>query len=239
MRSDSDVDVAVQCHEASYWSEQSPGYHPSGGQPYSGIWTPTRLRSEIKLALEAKFPDQIDSSGSVAFRVNSNVGRVDADVVPSFDFRHYLSATSYREGSKVFRRDGSSVENYPQQQLDNGIAKNNRTGRSFKRAVRIMKRVENAMVNAGTHREVQSYFVECLVYNCPDKILNASTWVDTVKGVIYHVWSNTEGAEPTGASDRWLEVSECKYLFHSSQPWSREDARDFSNAAWQYMGLGS
>jgi hypothetical protein len=44
VRTDSDVDVAVQCHEVAYWGEHTPGAHPPRAA-YSGIWTPTKLRS--------------------------------------------------------------------------------------------------------------------------------------------------------------------------------------------------
>lgn len=236
VRSDSDVDIAVQCHEAMYWAEASPGAHPTSSS-YGGIWTPSKLRSEVLAALRVKFPGQVDASGSTAIRVNSNTSRVDADVVPCFDYRYHFSATSFRDGSKVFNKDGSALVNWPDQQYANGVTKNSRTGRSYKGAVRIMKRIENAMVEAGYHREVQSFFVECLVYNVPDEILKRSTWVETIKGVIYTIWDESEGSEPVDSSDRWLEVSECKYLFHAQQPWSREDARDFAYAAWNYMGF--
>lgn len=160
--------------------EADNGTHLQSGT-YSGIWTPSKLRSELKVALEAKFPGEVDASGSTAFRVNASGSRVDADVVPCFDYRYYFSASSWRDGSKIFKKDGSSLVNWPQQQLDNGIAKNLRSGRSYKKAVRIMKRVENAMVETGDHRAVPSFFVECLVYNCPDSILNRSTWVSTMQ----------------------------------------------------------
>lgn len=238
VRTDSDVDIAVQCHNVVYCDEHTPGAAPRGADPYTGIWTPTKFRSEIKAALEKKFPGAVDSSGSTALRVNSNSGRVDADVVPCFDHHHYFSPTNYLEGSRVFKTDGSSMENYPDQQLANGVAKNKRTSRSYKSAVRIMKRIENAMVLSGEHREVKSFFVECLVYNCPDETLNRDTWVNTIRGAIYHIWSNTEGVEPADDGERWLEVSECKFLFHGAQPWSRKDARDFARAAWNYLEFG-
>lgn len=56
-----------------------------------------------------------------------------------------------------------------------------------------MTRLENVMVAANLHREVPSFFVECLVHN------------------------ELEGAEPSDDSERWLDVNECKYLFHYSQ----------------------
>jgi len=239
VRSDSDVDIAVLCKELCYWEEHTPGALPASNGSYQGIWTPSYLRSELTSALRANFSGEVDASGSTALRVNASTARVDADVVPCFDYRYYFSSDSWRDGTKVFKKDGSSLTNYPDEQYKKGVAKNNRTGGSYKRAVRIMKRVENVMVENGLHREVPSYFVECLVYNCPDDILKQATWVDTMKGVIYHLWSELEGSEPQDAGKRWLEVSEWKYLFRSGQTWTRQDGRDFAQAAWNYLELGS
>lgn len=239
VRTDSDVDVAVQCGDVIYWDEHTPGAHPSSTL-YTGIWTPAKLRLELVAALNAKFPGQVDSTGTTAIRVHSSSSRVDADVVPCFDYRYYFSNTSWRDGAKTFRTNGKSVKNYPVQHLANGRAKNNATSTYFKSAVRIMKRVENAMVTAGKHREVPSYFIECLVYNSPNSIFMKSTWVDIIHDLIVHIWDGLEGAEPTTASgNRWLEVNECKYLFSDAQAWSRQDGRDFANAAWNYLGYAS
>lgn len=238
VKSDSDVDVAVQCGEVIYWDQTSEGSSPVS-TPYDGIWTPAKLRSELGLALMAKFTGQVDTAGSTAFRIHSSSARVDADVVPCFDYHYYLSPSSYRDGAKVFKKDGTSLINYPAQQLANGRAKNNRTNQFYKRAVRIMKRVENAMVDAGVHREVPSFFVECLVYNCPDRVFLEPTWTKTVSGIIVHIWDELQDIEPTDESERWLEVNECKYLFHAAQAWTRKDGRDFAKAAWNYLGYAS
>ncbi|MEU3734857.1 nucleotidyltransferase [Streptomyces sp. NPDC033538] len=238
VKADSDVDIAVQCGEAVYWDEATKGTHPPSGS-YEGIWTPAKLRAELETALKAKFPSQVDSSGSTAFRIHSSSARVDADVVPCFDYRYYFSSSNYREGAKVFKKNGNSLVNYPKQQLENGRAKNTRSKQYYKKAVRIMKRVENAMVAEGIHREVPSFFVECLVYNCPDSVFLEATWTRTVEGIILHIWQELEGDEPSTESERWLEVSECKYLFHGAQDWNRQDGRDFVKAAWNYLGYAS
>lgn len=238
VKTDSDVDIAVECGDVFYWDEADKGTHTST-ESYSGIWTPSKLRSELGAALGAKFPGQVDSSGSTAFRIDSGSARVEADVVPCFDYRYYFSSDNYREGAKVFKKDGSSLVNYPVQQLENGRAKNNRTKKFYKSAVRIMKRVENAMVIESVHREVPSFFVECLVYNCPDSILLRSTWTETIQGVIVNIWDSLQGDEPSEDSDRWLEVNDCKYLFSRAQAWTRADGRDFAKAAWNYLGYKS
>jgi hypothetical protein len=41
------------------------------------------------------------------------------------------------------------------------------------------------------------------------------------------------------ASEDWLEVNRCKYLFFDGQSWSRETANSFALEAWRYVGFGS
>ena len=238
VKADSDVDIAVQCTDVRYWDEAETGAC-SPGSPYTGIWTPSKLRSELGAALQEKFPGQVDSSGSTAFRINSSSARVEADVVPCFNYRYYFSQSNYRDGAKIFKKDESSLVNYPDQQLTNGKTKNTDTKDFYKQTVRIMKRVENAMVSDGVHREVPSFFVECLVYNCSNDIFLRSTWTDIVRGAIVHIWQELQGDEPTVEAERWREVSECKYLFHSAQAWNRADGRAFAKAAWNYLGYTS
>ncbi|EGW21600.1 nucleotidyltransferase domain-containing protein [Methylobacter tundripaludum] len=234
VRSDSDVDIAVECTEVLYWEESEKGSHTSGRKPYEGIWTPAKLRAELLSAMETKFPGQVDSSGSTAIQINSNSARVDADVVPSFSFRYYMKYGS-RDGTKIFKTDGSSIVNYPAQQLDNGIAQNNRTGYAYKKGTRLLKRIENAMAEDGTFRELPSFFMECLAYNCPDNVFAHPTWTECLRAMLLHIWNNLQGDEPT--TGRWLEVNECFFLFHSNQKWTREDGREFAKAAWNYCGF--
>lgn len=233
VRSDSDVDIAVVCTEVLYWEESEKGNH-TPGKPYEGIWTPAKLRAELLSAMKAKFPGQVDSKGSTAIQINSNSARVDADVVPCFRFRYYMKYES-RDGTKIFKTDGSSIVNYPVQQLENGIAKNKRTGYAYKKGVRMLKRIENTMAEDGTFRELPSFFMECLAYNCPDNVFARPTWTECLRAMLLHIWNNLQGDEPT--TDRWLEVNECFFLFHSNQKWTREDGREFAKAAWNYCGF--
>lgn len=238
VRADSDVDIAVECTEVEYWEELEPGVH-TGGTPYEGIWTPEKLRTELGVALEVKFPGQVDASGSTAFQINSSSARVDADAVPCFSYCCYISPGRSRQGTRIFPKTGTSIVNYPVQQLENGKAKNTRTGYHFKKAVRILKRIENAMVADGTHCEMPSYFIECLAYNCPDALFSRATWTDIIRDMLGHIWDSLQGDEPSDENARWLEVNGCLYLFHSSQKWTRSDGRQFANAAWNYLGDAS
>lgn len=233
VRSDSDVDIAVECTDVLYWEKSEKGNH-TPGKPYEGIWTPAKLRAELLSAMKAKFPGQVDSTGSTAIQINSNSARVDADVVPCFRFRYYMKDES-RDGSKIFKTDGSNIVNYPLQQLENGIAKNKRTGYAYKKGVRLLKRIENAMAADGTFRELPSFFMECLTYNCPEYVFDLPTWTEILQAMLLHIWNSLQGNEPT--TNRWLEVNECFFLFHSNQKWTREDGREFAKAAWNYCGF--
>lgn len=233
VRSDSDVDIAVECTECQYWDESEKGNHPAGKQ-YAGIWTPAKLRAELLAAMHSKFPGQVDSSGATAIQINSSSARVDADVVPCFSFRFYMK-NSTRDGTKIFKKDGSSIVNYPVQQLKNGIAKNNATNYAYKKGARLLKRIENEMAEDRIFRELPSYFMECLAYNCPNHVFSHSTWTECLRAMLFHIWDNLQGDEPN--EGRWLEVNECFFLFHPGQKWTREDGREFAKAAWNYFGF--
>lgn len=233
VRTDSDVDIAVQCTDCQYWGESEKGNHPSR-DPYKGICTPAKLRAELLAAMHTKFPNQVDSSGSTAIQINSSTARVDADVVPCFSYRYYMKHGT-RDGTKIFKTDGSSIVNYPVQQMENGTAKNKATGYSYKKGARLLKRIENAMAADGTFRELPSFFMECLAYNCPDDVFSHSTWTKRLRAMLFYIWDNLQGDEPV--EGRWLEVNECIFLFHSDQKWTRKDGRDFAKAAWNYFGF--
>lgn len=233
VRADSDVDIAVECTEAEYWDESKPGFHTPRGR-YEGIWTPAKLRTELVAALKATFTGQVDDTGSTAIMINSGSARVDADVVPCFSYCYYFESTT-RQGTKIFKTDGTSLVNYPAQQLEYGIAKNKRTGYAYKKGVRLLKRIENAMAEDGTFRELPSFFIECLVFNCPDPVFAHSTWTERLRGMLFHIWDQLQGDEPD--TERWVEANDSFFLFRPGQKWSREDGREFAKAAWNYFGF--
>jgi hypothetical protein len=234
VKADSDVDIAVECQEVVYYRDRDPNADHSG-VPYAGIWTPQHLRSEIESALRAKFPGSVDTTGSTALRVNSNTARVDADVVPCFRYVEYFANGQTREGARVFKNDHTFTDNYSKLQLLHGTQKNTRTNHYYKKAVRILKRLENVLVVAGLAEEMPSYLMECLIYNCPDEYFLRSTWRSVMQGCLADIYNYTMTAEPSEESDRWMEVNEVKFLFHSSQKWTREDVHAFASAAWEYM----
>ncbi|PPF38748.1 nucleotidyltransferase [Rathayibacter sp. AY1A3] len=235
VKTESDVDIVVECEEVVYWEEVSPseGGHPAS-DAYEGVWTPEYLREQISAALSAKFPGAV-TSGTTAFQITSNTSRVDADVVPCFTFREYFPSGYYRQGTKLFKVGGGTIDNYPKLQLNNGRAKNTRTNSYYKKTVRILKRLEGILVDKGLADEQASYLLECLVYNCPDEYFLRSTWRAVMQACLADIYNYTMRPEPTEDSDRWLEGNGVKYLFHFTQKWDRASVHKFANAAWNYM----
>jgi hypothetical protein len=94
------------------------------------------------------------------------------------------------------------------------------------------------MAAGNVFRELPSYFMECLTYNCPDDAFRSSTWTEVVRALLIHIWNGLQGdTEPATESERWLEVNECFFLFHSGQKWVRADGREFAQAAWNHLGF--
>lgn len=237
VKADSDVDIVVECQDVMYYRDHEPakGGHPSA-PPYEGKWTPERLRTELEKAITAKFPNYVDN-GDTAIHVHSSSSRVDADVVPCFEYRLYFPDGTFRQGTKVFKKSGGDIENYPKLQLAHGRDKNTRTNYAYKKAVRILKRLENKLVDEGATDAIPSYLMECLVFNCSDDCFSLPSWVDVMRACLVEIFNSTLGAEPSKEEDRWLEVNMGKFLFAPGQKWSRVSAHQFASDAWTYMGF--
>lgn len=67
----------------------------------------------------------------------------------------------------VIRRE---VINWPEQHYENGVAKNDRTSRSFKALVRILKSLRNEMDDNKVQAAgpIIGFLSECLIWNVPE-----------------------------------------------------------------------
>jgi hypothetical protein len=246
VRRDSDVDIAVEYTGVvffGYWQSATEEnvWAERGIRPYSGplrnaygAFDIDRFKDAIDSALAKAFGSASVTRHNKVFTVRESDRSLATDVVPCVTYDQHWSASGYAEGIQLLadRQPRRSVVNFPRQHYANGVAKNEDTSRRFKRVVRILKNLENKMVADGATPEVASYLIESLVFNCPDSCFNASTWTRRVQNVLAHIWKDTEDLE---SEERWHEVNNIKFLFHSYQRWDREDARVFAKAAWQYV----
>ena len=142
----------------------------------------------MEAALVEAFGRGAVTRGNIAIRIRENQTILPADVVPCFEYHLIHGRTPsgralYRQGHRVYPDNGSPVENYPQQQYENGVAKNTQTGHRYKHLVRILKNLENEIVEQGLLKDVPSYLIECLVFNVRDEAFGHATYMaDTESG---------------------------------------------------------
>jgi hypothetical protein len=238
VRRDSDVDIAAQCTDCQYY-KYMPGKAPEThtGSPYTGEWTPSRLRQELRAALVEAFGESSVSAGKMALTVSAVPGsRPSTDVVPSFDYVLYDDPfrISTREGSCVFPANGGrQVVNWPAQQLSNGRQKNSNTGGRYKRFVRALKNAENVLAINGTITALPSYFMECLVWNVANRTLQSGVTLGAgFRATLLELWSGLDD----GNTSEWTEPNDVKYLFRGHQSWTTADAKALVLATWRYLG---
>lgn len=231
VRRDSDIDIAVinMDYYAMEYTEGGLMGH-AGLVPYIGI-TPLEYKAMVGDAIRKEFGSaNVDGSGNRVFRVRGSASVMDADVIPSTQYC-YVAPTWHRKGIALIldKPDGKVHYNYPDHHFDNGVAKNNRTGRRYKRAVRILKNIENKLVADGVINPFPSFLIECLAYNVPDNIFNMQIdWRTLINNMCVHFWSYLSSDNEPVSSLRWTEVNNHKFLFGPHQRWTKQEARTFT-----------
>jgi len=248
VRQDSDVDVGVMLYE--YFLAQYPEGKRDADFGNSDVdYSFSQFKNELEEALVDYFSRAAVKRGNKAFDIKATQAQVEADVVPLFEFRQYWDHGGYRAGvALIADNSGRRIENYPERLVDywpstplhyeNGVSKNTATSRRFKGMVRILKKLRIELEDAGnaSATAVSGYLLECLVWNAPNWCFDRYTWEDRVQSVLRFLWQNTKDAT---LCDKWCEVDDIKYLFHILQPWTREQAHAFINAAGDYVGVKS
>jgi hypothetical protein len=237
VRADSDVDIAVCCRSlinadysfAPHVDDQKAGLVDS-------TYSSAQLRIDVGDALRSYFGSSQVNAGSKAFDVHSNSYRVDADVVPCVEHRRYQSTDRWLTGTTIYPTSGGRIVNWPQQNYDNGAAKNLATNANFKRLVRIIKNLRNYMAEEG-YREAEpipSYLIECLVWQVPNEGFLHTSYAEDVQYILTRLYNETRNDD---SCREWGEINELKYLFRSSQPWNRMAVNDFVYGALSVLGM--
>jgi hypothetical protein len=207
---------------------------------FDSTFTCGQFKNQVQNALVTHFGSDGVSRGDKAIGVHKNTYRIDADVVACFEHRRYVKNgeenLTYLSGTEFCPDGGGRIINWPHQHYENGVAKNDATGMRFKAVARILKRLRNKMAedNVPEADPIASYLLECLAWNTPNEGFGHDEYALDVRYVLAHTFHETELDEKC---KEWAEVNELKYLFRSSQPWKREQARAFARAAWNYVGF--
>ncbi len=198
------------------------------------------FKDHLGRALRSYFGERAISRGNKAFDIHENTYRVDADVVACFEHRRYQRRSGggyyHISGTELRPDNGGQVINWPDQNYDNGVAKNDATGRGFKAVVRILKHLRNQMAenDIAAAKPISSFLIESLVWNVPDEGFGHETYKADVRWALAYLFNNTRKADDC---KEWGEINELKYLFRRGQPWTRQQAHSFADAAWDYIGF--
>lgn len=232
---ESDVDICVATTNGSlFFDEYPPGITREHYGSYRVSATFEQLKNDVATALYERFGDQGFKWGSKCLEVHSNTFRVDADVVPAFEKRRYYGAgvNDFTRGIEFISDDGKRITNYPRQHFEQGSARNATTSGRFRSIVRVMKRLQFALVDVGVvaDKYVPSYALECAVFNVTDGALKLPSFCAAVRQTLFEIYGAIEREE------QWVEVNRLKYLFHDSQPWRASALRQFTIDAWRHVG---
>jgi hypothetical protein len=233
VRRDSDVDVGVLCDDV---------FLPTYPQDVEGAqlghtdasYTYAQFKRDVYDALSNYFGSEAVTWGNKAFDLHETSYHVEADVAPFVEHRRYVSDRSYHSGVGLLPDSGGRIVNWPEQHYENGVEKNNATKRSYKGLVRILKSLRLQMEDSNPAAKALSGFVvECLTWNVPNELIIQSTWTETVKSAVAHLWYHTHDE---ARCSEWGEVSELKYLFRS-QPDRRRNSNLWLSAVWDVLGF--
>ena len=133
-------------------------------------------------------------------------------------------------GISIFdHRRNRAIHSFPKQHIENGVEKNKRTGQMFKPLVRVFKSLRNEMIEDGVLWEgaAPSYFVECLVYNVPDRL-----FLPDIGKAFYRIAGWLDDNQDT------MMKMKCQNgitsMFHGDACWKMKDCRDFIEAVGDY-----
>jgi hypothetical protein len=241
VRRDSDVDIAVELtsiateefiHEAVSLSSERKTAATSrmGYNPYYGDYNLRMFKDEAEQVLRHVFLGSVVRADK-AIKIEETNSGLKADVVVCQTLLTFFNENRIERGTRIISDGGASIHNYSKQHYDNGVAKNLATLRRYKRVVRILKHVENRMVQEGLIYEVPSFLIESIAYNVPNShYVDNLTWNSRLRAVLET--SYTANKE----EDEWLEVNGIKFLFHATQKWTETQADLFLREALRYLG---
>jgi hypothetical protein len=235
VRTDSDVDVCALKSNVFFYEL------PDGGRPEDFDVTPTNIdyseyKKDVEDALVSYLGRNAVKRGNKALNIHETTYHVDADVVACFEYRLYLSNYSYLEGTSFLTDKGITIHNWPEQNYQNGVKKNEATQQRFKPIVRVMKNLRNEMEENGYNiaKVIPSYLIECLIWNVPNEGFGHNYYTDDARYSIAHIYNKT--LKPEDCKD-WCEVNDIKYLFHPTQRWQYQQVNQFMSVAWNYIGF--
>lgn len=235
VRQNSDVDVVMRYDNAYYpdlqrLSEADKATYNTQ-RTYSG-YNFDQLKADTHDALAAVFTTDVERKNK-CIQVNGNTYRVTADVIPCFVLKRFATLQAIEaEGIKFYSDDSREIISFPYQHYSNGTAKTEQTFRLYKRMVRILKVINYRLIDNGTISDklASSFFIESLVYNVPNRNFISGNYTQSLRNVIVKIYEDMK------SNADYTEVNQLLWLFSNRNPRTRQNALDFMQYCWNYMG---
>lgn len=180
IRGDSDVDIVVQLNSVFYHALTALSEYEKilFNQTYPNatyLWP--NFRTDILGALRTYYGTSVISEGNKSIKIAGGSNRLPADLVVCLQYRKYINFRNlddeqYIEGIAFYSlNDNRFIINYPKLHYANGTEKNTKCKEWYKPTVRVFKNARTYIIDKGIISEMlaPSYFLECLIYNAPDK----------------------------------------------------------------------
>ena len=230
IRGDSDVDVVAQLDstfqsDLSELTDYQKILHKQAHPDATYLWE--NFRTDVLTALRNYFGYSAVEIGNKSLKVVGTSNRLPADVVACMQYRKYkhfgsLNDQGYVEGMVFWTlREGRKVINFPKVHYQNGTAKNGRTSRRYKPTIRVFKNARTYLVNQGiiSKELAPSYFLECLLYNVPDRNFT-SNHQDTFCSVVNWL-------REANMTSFLCQHEQFPLFGNTPEQWSSSNARDF------------
>jgi len=238
VRRDADVDVAVEWGNTirvGTWGK-TLGMSPAelGYTPAVEPMTPKEFRRRVEKALtDAVSAGSVDTSPDKCIGVAAGTNTLDADVVPCFALNRYDAPRVSHPGHRIYPKSGGEVDNYPQQNYDNGVTKNDQTNKRYKQIIRCVKRLEGELYDDGDiPRDYPGYLIECLIYNVPNDHFGHRLRYDDMRAVLAFLWN---GLRDENLYMQWTEPSQLLMLFRGRPDRIPTNAFNLVDKAWKKM----
>ncbi|MFN8475904.1 MAG: nucleotidyltransferase [Anaerolineae bacterium] len=206
IRGDSDVDLVVQLN--SSFQGNTSGLSPEENNLFNRTFSDatygwSEFRADVLEALRSYYGSTQVEEGKKTLKVKAGSGRLPADVVVCMQYRKYksfrgLQSDNYVEGMTFYvPSENRWVINYPKVHYDNGAAKNQyaRTRGQYKPVIRMFKNTRSYLIQREKIEKslAPSYYIECLLYNVPDRMFEAS-FQNSYYNVVKWLQSNVTSA---------------------------------------------
>lgn len=228
----SDVDIIVQ-NSTTFYSDiaELSNYEKElyKNTYYDSTDTWVEFKSEVLNALECFFGSNKIEVGNKSLKIVD--GNFEADVVPCFEYRKYISfreseeSKKYIPGVKFYTSNESApIINYPKEHYKKGADKNIRVNKRYKPTIRIFKNIKNKLIeNEMISKEIApSYFIENLLYNVPDECFNNPDLYTRVFNILE--WLNIN---QRSFSKFWCQNEQNMLFGNKQEQWNEDDAYKF------------